>query len=95
MIIHGWDDDIVLPGPVMDLAAASIGSAGVPEAIVDDLGDVWAATDNDGFKLLPDLRQRIGVGGTALQRWLDAGIDHLPAEQFVQHRVRRVEFAVG
>ena len=55
---------------------------------------IWrAATDNDGFKLLPDLRQRIGVGGTALQRWLDAGIDHLPAEQFVQHRVRRVEFA--
>ena len=33
------------------------------------------------------------MGGTALQRWLDAGIDHLPAEQFVQHRVRRVEFA--
>ena len=37
---------------------------------------LWrAATDNDGFKLMPDLAQRIGVGGRALWKWLDAGID--------------------
>ncbi len=48
---------------------------------------VWrAATDNDGFKLLPDLRERIKVGGGALAQWLLAGLDRLPADQVVGHR---------
>ncbi|MEY4176355.1 MAG: hypothetical protein RI900_3520, partial [Actinomycetota bacterium] len=48
---------------------------------------VWrAATDNDGFKLLPDLRERIKVGGTALTAWLQSGLDHRPADELVRHR---------
>jgi len=49
---------------------------------------IWrAATDNDGFKLLPDLRERIKVGGGALAQWLNAGLDRLPADELVGHRV--------
>ena len=39
---------------------------------------LWRApVDNDGFKLMPDLSRRIGVGGGALVRWQDAGVDRL------------------
>ncbi|NND75603.1 MAG: DUF4981 domain-containing protein, partial [Ilumatobacter sp.] len=44
-----------------------------------------APVDNDGFKLMPELSRRIGVGGTALVGWQDAGIDREPAEHFVEH----------
>ncbi len=54
-----------------------------------------AATDNDGFKLMPELRQRIRVGGAALQSWLEAGLDRLPADELVDHRVERREVAGG
>ncbi len=57
---------------------------------------LWrAATDNDGFKLMPELRQRFHVGGAALQQWLDAGIDRLPAEQLVGHTCREIEVPGG
>ncbi len=36
---------------------------------------LWRApVDNDGFKLMPELAERIGVGGQALTRWRAAGI---------------------
>ena len=41
--------------------------------------------DNDGFKLLPDLGRRIGVGGDGLGHWIDAGIDQRPADDLVEH----------
>jgi beta-galactosidase len=44
-----------------------------------------APVDNDGFKLMPDLGRRIGVGGTALVAWQDAGVDRLPADEVVDH----------
>ena len=51
---------------------------------------LWrAATDNDGIKLLPELRERIGVGGKALTDWLAAGLHERPADELVQHRLRR------
>jgi beta-galactosidase len=57
---------------------------------------IWrAATDNDGFKLMPELRQRIRVGGQATEAWLQAGLDHRPAEELVQHRVERREVSGG
>ena len=57
---------------------------------------VWrAATDNDGFKLLPELRERIGVGGPALTAWLRAGLDHVGADQLVRHTCTRREVAGG
>jgi beta-galactosidase len=62
---------------------------GVDELLVAPVEPaVWrATTDNDGFKLLPDLRERIKVGGGALAQWLNAGLDRLPAAEVVGHRV--------
>ncbi len=34
---------------------------------------------------MPDLARRLGVGGTALMRWQDAGIDRQPADELVGH----------
>ena len=51
---------------------------------------IWrAAVDNDGFKLMPDLAQRLRVGGQGLRIWQEAGVDHLPAEQLVGHSWKR------
>ncbi|HSB86549.1 MAG TPA: glycoside hydrolase family 2 TIM barrel-domain containing protein, partial [Ilumatobacteraceae bacterium] len=50
--------------------------------------NLWrAATDNDGFKLMPELAQRLRVGGQALRRWLSAGLDHRPADELVNHHL--------
>ena len=55
-----------------------------------------AATDNDGFKLMPELRERIRVGGTALSAWLEAGVDRLPADAAgAAHACDRREVAGG
>jgi beta-galactosidase len=44
-----------------------------------------APVDNDGFKLLPDLGRRIGVGGDGLRHWIEAGSDRVPADDLVEH----------
>jgi beta-galactosidase len=44
-----------------------------------------APVDNDGFKLMPDLGRRIGVGGNGLRHWMDAGVDRVPADDLVEH----------
>jgi beta-galactosidase len=49
-----------------------------------------APTDNDGFKLMPELAQRLRVGGQALRLWQEAGVDTRPAEELVNHRCSRV-----
>ena len=44
--------------------------------------NLWRApTDNDGFKLMPELAERLGVGGQALRRWQEAGVDRLPGRR--------------
>ena len=55
-----------------------------------------APVDNDGFKLLPELGRRIGVGGDGLGHWIDAGIDRLAADDLVEHdhQVERLDDAV-
>ncbi len=45
-----------------------------------------APVDNDGFKLMPELSRRIRVGGRALVRWQDAGVDSRPADELIEHR---------
>jgi beta-galactosidase len=45
-------------------------------------------TDNDGFKLMPDLLERLGVGGTATSRWLAQGLAGPDVESLVDHRTR-------
>ena len=54
-----------------------------------------APIDNDGFKLLPDLGRRIGVGGDGLGHWIDAGVDRLPADELVEHHHDVQEFDDG
>jgi beta-galactosidase len=54
-----------------------------------------APVDNDGFKLMPELSRRIGVGGTALVGWQDAGVDRLPADELVEHTHRVEELDDG
>ena len=51
--------------------------------------NLWRApTDNDGFKLMPELSERLGVGGQALRRWTQAGLHSRPADELVAHRVQ-------
>jgi beta-galactosidase len=57
---------------------------------------IWRApTDNDGFKLMPELAQRLRVGGQALGRWQKAGIDCRPADELVSHQFDRVLHSDG
>ena len=52
--------------------------------------NLWrAAIDNDGFKLMPELAKRIRVGGMALPRWLDQGINTRAADELVDHTMTR------
>ena len=44
---------------------------------------IRAPVDNDGFKLMPDSWESIGVGGRALWRWLDTGLFERPASDAV------------
>ena len=66
------------------------------DAAIDDLFVlpvelcVWRApTDNDGFKLMPQLSERLGVGGQALGQWKAAGVHNTPAEKLVDHEWQR------
>lgn len=57
---------------------------------------LWrAAVDNDGFKLMPDLLERMGIGGPALARWLAQGLHHGPDAAGVSHRTDVVHGADG
>ena len=58
--------------------------------------NLWRApTDNDGFKLMPDLSERLGVGGRALGRWRRAGLDCRAADDLVAHRVEVERHELG
>ena len=79
------DDDRALNGQAVDKALVA------PVALT-----LWRATvDNDGFKLIPDLSKRLGVGGQSLRRWEDAGVDRLPADELVHHTMQRREVDGG
>ena len=72
------------------------GQSSTSAALIDDLLvlpvelALWrAATDNDGFKLLPELSERLGIGGQALRLWKEAGVHDTPADQLVDHRCER------
>ncbi|MEO5898837.1 MAG: glycoside hydrolase family 2 TIM barrel-domain containing protein [Ilumatobacteraceae bacterium] len=57
---------------------------------------LWRApTDNDGFKLMPDLSERLGIGGQALNRWRALGVGDTAAAQLVDYRCRRSVSADG
>ncbi len=54
-----------------------------------------AATDNDGFKLMPDLAVRLRVGGQALREWQVVGLDRLDPEDLVRHVTKRTVDPAG
>lgn len=57
---------------------------------------LWrAAVDNDGFKTMPDLLERMGIGGPALARWLAQGLHRGPDAAGVPHRTDVVHGADG
>ena len=48
---------------------------------------LWrAGVDNDGFKLMPELRARSGDGSDALARWQALEVDRRAADELVGHR---------
>jgi beta-galactosidase len=51
---------------------------------------LWRApTDNDGYKLMPELSQRLKIGGRALSHWHEAGLDRRSADELVDHTMIR------
>ncbi len=86
-----WDQVVLHPASerVLPDAAHIEGPDVVGELIGVPSLNLWrAATDNDGFKLMPDLAERIGVGGRALWRWLDLGLPTRDPETIVRHEHR-------
>ena len=83
-----WDQIRLRRSPA---AARRASSGGRPsDALVEPpLLNLWrAATDNDGFKLMPELAQRLRVGGQALRRWQEAGVDRRPQTSWSTTRCR-------
>ncbi len=90
-----WDQ-VELRAAVRPVRPRAYRSAATLASEIDDLLvlpvelALWrAATDNDGFKLMPDLNIRLNVGGQALRLWQDAGVPDTPADELVDHRVDR------
>jgi beta-galactosidase len=84
-----WDEVRVVAADRSSARRSVTSAAPATQSIVEPRLCIWrAATDNDGFKLLPDLRERIGVGGKALTEWLAAGLHERPADDVVQHRMQ-------
>ena len=68
------------------------------DALVVEPVQLWlwrAAVDNDGFKLMPDLSERMRIGGRGMVQWHRAGVDQRPADELVQHEVAREVSADG
>jgi beta-galactosidase len=82
-----WDQ-IVLRRRKRALAARGVGRPAATVLRSEPHLNLWrAATDNDGFKLMPELAQRLRVGGQALRLWQEAGVDRLPADALVEHHL--------
>ncbi len=46
---------------------------------------IWrATTDNDGFKLLPELSERFGIGGRAWSQWTAAGLPDRRSDEVME-----------
>ena len=95
-----WDEVILrtrdLPRvpPVVEAVAANQLLDGA--LLTDPTPTLWRApVDNDGFKLMPDLLERLGVGGPALARWLAQGLHRGLDDAGVPHRTEVVHGADG
>ncbi len=83
--VVAWDQ--LEPIPCRRTQQTSTPTEGVAPTVEPELNLWRAATDNDGFKLMPELTELLGVGGDALRRWSVAGLDRLPADELVDHTV--------
>ena len=64
--------------PAADPSADSVSSASVNlSKITPTLSLFRAPTDNDGYKLMPDMTEQHGIGGHAYSHWIAAGLDAL------------------
>ena len=68
--------------PVEDAGGSGLGKVLVSKPV---LSIFRAPVDNDGYKLMPELGERHGIGGTCMRAWQEAGIDVGVADDFVQH----------
>ncbi len=82
--VVAWDQ--VSVGRARRVRPAPDGGAPAEDVVAPRLNLWRAAIDNDGFKLMPDLARRLRVGGQALQRWQEAGIDRRDPDELVAHR---------
>jgi beta-galactosidase len=70
-----------LPSGALDARRVAVDVSEIePEASI-----FRAPTDNDGYKLMPELTERYGIGGKALVAWQRAGIDREDADTLVTH----------
>lgn len=88
-----WDETVLKTAvrPKSPTPRSSSATVAADVASVEPTVTVWrAAIDNDGFKIMPDLR---GFGAS-LRRWTEQGIDVRDAE-LVDHDTRRTVTADG
>ncbi|MFM7755600.1 MAG: glycoside hydrolase family 2 TIM barrel-domain containing protein [Actinomycetota bacterium] len=85
-----WDQIVVEPAETRSLPSPASTTSPVDQVVtVSPRLHLWrAATDNDGFKLMPDLAERMGIGGRALWRWSDQGLATKDPDTLVRHEHR-------
>jgi beta-galactosidase len=85
-----WDEmELRAPKRITPVFPPSDPDAGLDVRTIEPTLSIFRApTDNDGYKLLPELTERFGIGGHALRHWQDVGLDAAAAEQFVSHQHR-------
>ncbi|MGA1051527.1 MAG: glycoside hydrolase family 2 TIM barrel-domain containing protein [Ilumatobacteraceae bacterium] len=83
--VVAWDQVVLreVARPAVSAAAGPVGD-GVVEGPEPCL--VRAPIANDGFKLMPDLSRRIGVGGRTLQRWQEADLSRVGVRRSMTRR---------
>lgn len=94
-----WDQVLLRTKP--EIPIPDIDTSVLRDDVAGVIGDtpklhLWRApTDNDGFKLMPDLAERIGVGGQALWKWIGLGLQTRNPEELVHHRHHWFRDAAG
>jgi beta-galactosidase len=71
--------------PTGDALQAATSAVSKRLAAPIELSIFRAPIDNDGYKLMPQLHEMYGIGGTSLQAWQAAGVDTKPADELVAH----------
>lgn len=88
-----WDQGVLatrttpLPAPA---GCTDMDAQLLTRTLLSPLGPIVmrAPTDNDGFKLMPELRDTLGVGGSALSAWERASVLSRPTDTLVDWSAR-------